>query len=267
MDRTRWTGIGALAFVVVMLGTTWFVVSARADRPAPKAVTQASPSESARAGAARSSAPGATPAPTWGGETDAEPAAEGAPASEAAGGEGATEEEAVPGGSEAPVALEPVAVEPPASGVDGDYTEDEYRAVYEELNRRSVQLARDPDPAQTSLYFSERCACYDDYAANLTELRAEGLRGDTEPALVLAFEVLTVEDDGSFVARIIDQQQPGQSIDASGDIVQERGVGKAFESNVRVSPEDSAWKVSQIEYVSEGSPGDGDPPPVAEPPR
>jgi len=265
MDRTRWVGIGVLAFLGVTLGATWFVVDTRADRPASEVMALTSPSESATVDSVTSAEPRAAPAPTWRGAAKAEPAVERAPASDAAGEtnqEGAAEEGAagVPGGSEPPVALEPVRVEPPTSGVDGDYTKEEYRAVYEELNRRSVQLARDPDPAETALYFSRRCVCYDDYAANLAELRAEGLRGDTQPALVLGFELLMVEEDGSFIAKVIDQQQPGRRLDTRGNVVHERGVGKAFESHVRVSPEDNTWKISQIAYISEGSPGD--PPPT-----
>lgn len=262
MDRTRWTGVGVLAFLAVMLGTMWFVVGARADRggrevgqpvPASEAAEEASPAGTSR------SAP--SPAPTWTGEAEADPAADAPPPSEATS-ETTSDQTETPGGSEEPTAPEPVRVEPPAAGADGDYTDDEYRAIYEELNRRSVQLARDPDPEQTDLYFSQRCACYDDYAGSLAELQNQGLRGDTDPALVLSFEILAVEDDGSFIASVIDQQQPGRRLDAEDRVVQERGVGKAFESNIRVSPEDGAWKVSQIEYVSDGSPGDAPSTPV-----
>lgn len=271
MDRTRWVGIGVLAFLGVTLGATWFIVNARADGPASEVMPLTSPAESATVdaasserGAAPSSERGAAPAPTWRGEADAEPAVGGAPTSEAA--SEATEDPAteVPGGPEAPVALEPVRVEPPASGVDGDYTEDEYRAVYEELNRRSVQLALAPDPDQIDLFFSERCACYSDYRSDLSEGQASGTSTTTEPALVLAFDLLTVEDDGSFIARVVDQQQPGRAVDEQGTVVSESGIGKPFESNIRVSPEDGVWKVSQIDYVTEGSPND--PPSPSGPP-
>lgn len=260
MDRTRWVGIGVAAFVAVMLGTTWFVVNGRDDGAARAASPLVPPSDQATASAVEESQRTALPAPTWSGEADSEPASPTGLSSEAANSEAATERD-VPSGSEEPPTLEPVPVEPPASGVQGDYTDDEYRAIYEELNRRSVQLGLAPDPEQIDLFFSERCVCYSDYQTDLREGQQSGVTTTTGPAFVLAFDVIVVEDDGSFIARVVDQQQPGRAVDAEGNVVSESGVGKPFESNIRLSPEDGRWKVSQIEYVSEGSPND--PPPAA----
>lgn len=150
--------------------------------------------------------------------------------------------------------VESVPVDPPAAGPDGEYTEAEYRAIYTEHQDRSSQFATtsDFDPDDLGLFFTEECQCWDDFYQYLVEERETGEYTIGPPPVVVSFDLLRVEDDGSFVARVIDQQQAAtQRFAADGALLEEIPPGAPFESEVRVTPTPDGWRTTQLVYITE----------------
>lgn len=149
--------------------------------------------------------------------------------------------------------IEPVPVEPPAGDT---YTEDEYRAIYEEHQARSSQFATAPDfnPDDLGLFFTPECQCWEDYYQYLLELHAADRHGAGPPPVVLSFRLLDVEADGSFVARVIDQQQGvSQLLSRDGTMVEEFPPSAPFESEVTVTPTSEGWRTSGLIFITEQS--------------
>lgn len=150
--------------------------------------------------------------------------------------------------------VESVPVDPPAAGPDGEYTEAEYRAIYTEHQDRSSQFATtsDFDLDDLGLFFTEECQCWDDFYQYLLEERETGEYTIGPPPVVVSFDLLRVEDDGSFVARVIDQQQATtQRFAADGTLLEEFPPGAPFESEVRVTPTPDGWRTTQLVYITE----------------
>lgn len=150
--------------------------------------------------------------------------------------------------------VESVPVDPPAAGPDGEYTEAEYRAIYTEHQDRSSQFATTPDfdLDDLGLFFTEECQCWDDFYQYLVDERETGEYTIGPPPVVVGFDLLRVEDDGSFVARVIDQQQATtQRFAADGTLLEEYPPGAPFESEVRVTPTPDGWRTTQLVYITE----------------
>lgn len=236
MDRTRWVGVAVLVAIVGMLGAMTTVVAGREDSMArgvssTPQVAEADTSEPVSAERQRPA-----PAPTWTGEEDPaadpqdvaggteevpDPASDGGQAGlggEEEGGEGSDTT-----GPEPMSPPQPVPVEPPAAGEGGEYTEEEYRAIYEEHNRRVGLISTRPDfdPNELALYWSSNCPCWTPYFDDFFALSAAGQYDEGSPAIVLAFELERVHPDGSFTAHVIDQRRAGRTLDAAGNTVAE----------------------------------------------
>lgn len=229
----RSLAVVALVVLVTGLGTIGYLqVAGEAGEPPPAPASASSPTPTPSAKPEPIVAPTRAPRP----EPSPSPTAEPTPTPNAA--------------ESRPPSSEPVPVEPPAGDA---YTEDEYRAIYEDLNAGVGWISTRPgfDPEELRLYVSEECPCLQPL---LEQFRATSEAGDLVegiPTTVLSFVLEGVDPDGAFVARIIDQRSPGRVLDQTGAVIAESGEQPPFESRVRVTPTPSGWRLTGLEYLTE----------------
>lgn len=231
MLGSRLLSVALLVVLLVGLGTAGYLqVAGRAGESSPQAATPPPPSPSPRAepraAPTHPSRPAPTPSPT------PEPA---------------------PSPAEArPPSSEPVPVEPPAGDA---YTEDEYRAIYEDLNAGVGWITTRPgfDPEELRIYVSDECPCLNPLLGQFRARQEAGEVVEGIPTTVLSFVLEDVEPDGTFVARVIDQRSPGRVLDQAGTVIAEYGQQSPFESRVWVTPTPQGWRLTGLEYLTEAT--------------
>lgn len=231
----RSLAVVALVVLVTGLGTIGYLqVAGEAGEPPPAPASASSPTPTPSAKPEPIVAPTRAPRP----EPSPSPTAEPTPTPNAA--------------ESRPPSSEPVPVEPPAGDA---YTEDEYRAIYEDLNLGIGWITTRPgfDPEELRLYVSEDCPCLQPLLDQFEGRRAAGEVVDGVPIELLSFILDEVREDGTFIARIIDQRGPGRVLGEGGEVLTEYGAKPPFESRVYVTPEGEAWRLSGLDYLTDMS--------------
>lgn len=238
----RSLAMAALVVLIAGLGTVGYLQVAGEAGEAPPGGTSAAPTAAPEAPPTRSPGPRPEPipAPTRAPRPDPSPSPSSSPS-------------ASPSPADVrPPTSEPVPVEPPAGEA---YTEDEYRAIYEDLNAGVGWITTRPgfDPEELRIYVSEDCPCLEPFLNQFRGTQDASELVDGIPPTVLSFALETVEANGTFVARIIDQRSRGRVLDEAGVVIAEYDQQQPFESRVRVAPTPNGWQLTGLEYLSETS--------------
>lgn len=233
----RSLAVVALVVLVTGLGTIGYLqVAGEAGEPPPAPAPASSPTPTPSAKPEPIVAPTRAPRP----EPSPSPTAEPTPTPNAA--------------ESRPPSSEPVPVEPPAGDA---YTEDEYRAIYEDLQARSSQFATSPDfdPDHLARFFTTDCQCWEDYYGFLLEMHDEGEHTAGPPPVVLHFDLTDVSPDGGFRARVVDQQnERTQLVGADGNVIEEYPPSAPFESEVSLTPTPDGWRVTGLTFITQVGP-------------